>query len=394
MALYAEQSSPGAPGPRPRSCCPPSKDKREGMKELVLHLGMPKTGSSALQVFLARNHAALLARGVDYLPIGEFALGVNGRISAGNGAYLARTLLAPDSPARIPDPDRHRAEFHAALARSTAPIGIVSSELFIDARRAALEGLIGALAERGVAVKALYYIRRHDQFLASAYMQQVKRHGCTDSPETYARVAYRQHPFLKYRTFYGYLSEIFGAENIICRTYEGTVTQGDGLFRDVLAALAISPDGLAFAVPDVNTSLTPKEVAIMLLVNRYKPRMQFSDMVVENTISTGAMKAGIEHHILPQPLIAEVEAFFRDENRAMARDCFKREQLFRAPPYTGPVETIATPSLSFEDLIGFFGGLLVRYDQRFVELDQRLVELGKVIRGLRAELLAPETVRN
>jgi hypothetical protein len=373
---------------------PSSRDKRDRMKELVLHLGMPKTGSSALQVFLARNHAALLARGVDYLEIGEFGLGVKGRISAGNGAYLARTLLAPDSPARIPDPDRHRAEFHAAIARSTARIGIVSSELFIDARRAALEGLIGALRERGVTAKALYYIRRHDQFLASAYMQQVKRHGCTDSPETYARVAYRQHPFLKYRSFYGYLSEIFGPGNIVCRTYEGAVTQGDGLFRDTLAALGIAADGLAFEVPDVNTSLTPKEVAIMLLVNRYKPRMHFSDMVVENTISTGAMKAGMEHHILPQKLVAEVEAYFRDENQAMARDCFQREQLFRTPPYTGPVEAISTPSLSFEDLIGFFGGLMVRYDQRFVELDQRVVELGKVIRGLRAELLAPETVRN
>ncbi len=364
------------------------------MKELVLHLGMPKTGSSALQVFLARNHASLLARGVDYLPIGEFALGVNGRISAGNGAYLARTLLAPESPARIPEPERHRAEFHAAIARSSARIGIVSSELFIDARRDALAALISALGERGVTVKALYYIRRHDQFLASAYMQQVKRHGCTDSPEAYTRVAYRQHPFLKYRSFYGYLSEMFGAENILCRTYEGTVMQGDGLFRDALATLGIAADHLAFEVPDINTSLTPEEVAIMLLVNRYKPRMQFSDLVVENTISTGAMKAGMEHHILPPPLVAEVEAYFHDENQAMARDYFKREQLFRTPPYTGPVEPIATPSLSFEDVIGFFGGLMVRYDQRLVELDQRIIEMGKVIRALRAELLAPEAVRN
>jgi hypothetical protein len=364
------------------------------MKDLVLHLGMPKTGSSALQVFLARNHEALLRRGVDYLPIGEFALGVNGRISAGNGAYLARTLLAPDSPARIAEPERHRAEFAAAIERSGGRIGIVSSELFIDARREALETLIGELREGGITVKAFYYIRRHDQFLASAYMQQVKRHGCTDSPETYVRTAYRQHPFLKYHSFYRYLSEIFGPANVICRTYDGEVTKNNALFHDFLAALGIATDGLVFGVPDVNTSLTPKEVAMMLLINRYKPRMQFSDLVVENAVSTGAMKAGMEHHILPRRLVAEVEEHFRDENRAMAEEYFKRETLFEAPPYTGPVDAIGTPSLAFEDVITFFGGLLVRYDQRIVELDQRIVEMGKVIRALRAEMLASEPVRS
>ncbi len=356
------------------------------MDELVLHLGMPKTGSSALQVFLARNRDALLARGVDYLPIGEFQLGVKGRITAGNGAFLARTLLASDSPARIDEPERHRAEFEAAVANSSARIGVVSSELLIDARQEEIGPLIVGLRERGMAVKALYYIRRHDQFLASAYMQQVKRHGYTDLPETYVRIAYKQHPFLKYHSFYRYLCELFRSGNVICRIYDGAVMQGSGLFHDFLKALGVSAEGLALEVPDVNTSLSPKEVAIMLLINRYHPRMQFSDFVVENAVTSGTMKAGIEHNILPAALLAEVEEYFREENRLMAQEYFGRETLFGARPYSEPAGTAERPELGLEDLITFFGGLMVRYDQRIVELDQRIVELGKVIRLLRNEM--------
>lgn len=362
------------------------------MKELVLHLGMPKTGSSALQVFLARNHAALLARGVDYLRIGEFPLGVSGRISAGNGAFLARTLLPADSPARISEPERHRGEFSEAVEKSPADIGIVSSELFIDGRHEELQKLVAWLSERGIVAKAFYYIRRHDQFLASAYMQQVKRHGYTDYPEAYIQSAYRQHPFLKYHTFYRYLCAIFGAGNVLCRTYDGAVMQGNALFVDFLQALGIAPDGFTFDVRDVNTSLSPKEVAIMLMINRFKPRMQFSDFVVENSVVAGTMKAGMEHHLLSRAMVAEVEAYFRDENTAMAREYFKRERLFGEAPYTGPSDAIAAVSFTFEDLISFFGGLMVRYDQRMVELDQRIVEMGKVIRQLRAEVLGRQPV--
>ena len=110
------------------------------MKQIVLHIGMPKTGTSALQVFLARNHAALKEHATDYFQIGEFNLGLKGSISSGNGSFLARTLLPPNSPAWIADGERYHAEFHAAVRASTADVGIVSSEMFIDAARDYLAG--------------------------------------------------------------------------------------------------------------------------------------------------------------------------------------------------------------------------------------------------------------
>lgn len=56
------------------------------MSTLWLHVGPPKTGTSALQVFFARNAAALRRQGVLY-PWGEAAL--DGAVTSGNGAWLA-----------------------------------------------------------------------------------------------------------------------------------------------------------------------------------------------------------------------------------------------------------------------------------------------------------------
>ncbi len=356
------------------------------MKEIILHIGMPKTGTSALQVFLARNHAALKAHSIDYFQIGEFNLGLKGSISSGNGSFLARTLLPPNAPARIADGAQYHTEFHTAVENSTADIGIVSSELFIDAAREHLERLLASIRNSGITVKALYYIRRHDQFLASAYMQQVKRHGYTDYPETYVRTMYRSTPFLKYHSFYRTLADIFGARNILCRIYDTAIRDEGGLFLDCLSAFGIDGTGFSTDIPAINTSLSPKEVAIMLMINRYHPRMQFSDLVVENAVTSGTMAAGIEHRLLPQRLLEEIESFFRSENAQMAQEYFHRSKLFEIPAFNGPADPIAMASLSFEDVISFFGGLVVRYDQRMVELDQRLNELGRVVRALRAEL--------
>jgi hypothetical protein len=345
------------------------------MRELIFHIGVPKTGSSALQVFFARNHQVLLTRGVDYFRIGDFALGTAGNISSGNGSLVSRSLLPAGSPIGIGDPEPHVKALFAAIEASTSERGLVSSEIFADADLPALTRLVDRVRQIGITPRAFCFVRRQDQFLSSAYMQQVKRHQCTDYPEVHVRRLYRQVKYLRYGSFFRDMTAVFGAGQVAVRVYEEAVAAKAGLFLTFLRACGLDQGGFDTDVKDINTSLTTRNLLMMLLLNKYKPRMNFSDLVVENEITSGAMQSGAQHHLFSDTLAAEIEAFFRDENAALAMEYFARPMLFETAERTGNMQSISRLSLSVEDAVGFLGGVMVRLDARLAAVEQQLHSL-------------------
>jgi hypothetical protein len=347
----------------------------KSLKELIFHIGTPKTGSSALQVFFAKNRHNLLDKHVDYLPIGEYVLGAAGKVSSGNGAYLSRCVLRAGAPARIADGERHIQEFFEAVRRSDADVGIISSELFADAEDQELSAIIADLRKMGIEPRCFYFVRRQVQCLASAYMQQVKRHGCTEQPADYIRRAYKHIRFLRHHSFYLEQCDLFGSPNVMCRTYEAAIQIKKGLLHTILNALGIGADGLDFDVDDVNTSISTREVSIMLLLNRFHPRMKFSDMVIENAAQFGSAASGQIHNFLPHALVEEIDSYFADENSDIAREYFHRSELFAPLTLQSEPQVVSVDDLSMSDLIAFFGGLLVRYDDRLAALEERMAKV-------------------
>jgi len=344
------------------------------LKEVIFHIGTPKTGSSALQVFLAKNRQKLLAKNVDYFSIGEIALGAAGKVSSGNGAYLSRCVLRAGAPARIAVGERHIREFFEAVRSSNAEVGIISSELFADAEDQALSAIIAELRNMSIVPRCFYFVRRQVQCLASAYMQQVKRHGCIEQPVDYVRRAYKHIRFLRHHSFYLEQCDVFGVPNVMCRTYEAAIAAKNGLLNTMLNVLSIDSEGLDFEVDDVNTSISTRELSIMLLVNRFHPRMKFSDMVIENAAQFGSAASGQIHNFLPHALVEEIDRYFADENADLAREYFHRSQLFAPLALQGEPQAVSVDDLAMPDLIAFFGGLLVRYDDRLAALEERLAK--------------------
>ena len=86
------------PGPNP-------DDRR-----LLLHVGMGKTGSSALQVALVRHRDLLARHGVTYPPAPSDAAAARDGVVSGNALPLVRYLVTSKSPRRVaPDALMHEA---------------------------------------------------------------------------------------------------------------------------------------------------------------------------------------------------------------------------------------------------------------------------------------------
>jgi len=80
-----------------RQATGPRSDRSSGPTDvrpraLILHVGPPKTGTSALQVFLAQNSSALKRLGLLYPRLDAFDVGEQGGVASGNGFTLASLM--------------------------------------------------------------------------------------------------------------------------------------------------------------------------------------------------------------------------------------------------------------------------------------------------------------
>jgi len=340
------------------------------MKALVIHAGLPKTGSTALQVFLARNHAALRRQSFDYFRLGEFKEGSAGKISSGNGFLVARSLLPPGDGSATTNPASHLAALTRAIAASPCETGILSSEYFAHADTARLTDWVTALRAAGLRVRLMYFIRDQVQALSSMYVQFVKRSHCRETPEAYVARNFRDIPFLKHASFHKGQCEIFGADNVVCQTYEAATASPGGIGASFLRAIGADPSAMQVDTETVNTGLNPAELAIMRELNKFRPHTRLSDQLIENARQAGNAFAGETYAFLPPDLVREIETFFAAENAELARTCFGRETLFPAIPLGGaPVEI---GEFSRTDIVNVLGGLLIRYDERLAYLESQL----------------------
>jgi hypothetical protein len=341
------------------------------MNKLYIHAGLPKTGSSALQVFLARNADALRIDGIDYLAIGEFAEGAAGKISSGNGAHIARGLLPDGDVNRQDVAASHLTALLGAMASSACETGLMSGEFFASADPVRLRDFVTMLRAQGATPVLVYFVRAQDQMLASMYVQDVKRGCCRQTPEENVRGRYRSEPYLLHATFYKTMRDIFGADHVICRVYEECLDRPDGLRLALMEAVGATTTQGAPGIAQINTGLSAAEIAVMRSLNKYRPRMQFSDLLVENSRQAGRTASGQTHHILQPTLVAEVNRYFAAENAELAQLVFHRDELF-PPPSRLNSEPLSLEDISSQELVDILGGLLVRYDDRLTQLEHRL----------------------
>lgn len=212
-------------------------------RELVLHIGLPKTGTTSIQFALGAHRAALLEHGVHY----PTSPGKNSQ------ELLAASLLGADTHSKHFFPAiwegmapeariaRFRREFHEEL--SNLPLSVrtvlISSEhcsMFLDTP-ALIEKLARVLDPYFDRFQIIAYLRRQDLFEASIYNERLKV-GSLGPPVLFGGGP-KQHPQYDYETVLNRWATVFGEAAITVRIFErSSLLEGD-VINDFLATCGI-----------------------------------------------------------------------------------------------------------------------------------------------------------
>ena len=220
----------------------------------VVHVGLPKTGTTSIQRFLRANAAALAARGAIYsrvpngrvppqdsqLEYGICALAIAGDMvpnRATRAAYgLDDLAAAGDFAARYMEAVQEDVRSHRG-----AELYLVSSEhlgawMRSPAHLEALDGWLGSLFSE---VRYVLYVRRQEDRILSLYSQAL-RAGSTEGLGTFVRAHLR----LDYHEVAALWAGALGRERFDLRLLERDAMAGGDLIEDYCAAAGIDPEGL------------------------------------------------------------------------------------------------------------------------------------------------------
>ena len=153
-----------------------ARDPEPRARRLLLHVGGPKCGSSAIQAALAANSAALAARGV---MLASDRMEAEGGFIHGQVGYFDELKGRPDAAAELAGRFRQLA---VAMDERAADTLVISAENLL-LRAGAADMLIPPARAAGFTPEVVAYVRRCDDFLIAAWQQWgIKTH---DSPEAY-----------------------------------------------------------------------------------------------------------------------------------------------------------------------------------------------------------------
>jgi tetratricopeptide (TPR) repeat protein len=367
--------------PRPRL-------QRNRDRELVLHAGARKTGSSYLQSFFARNLAALEGACIRYPALENLKAAAEGAITSGNAGAFSHTLLNWSPKERYSQEmvDMLWCRFEKALRTNPHPRLLLSSEFFFECPRESLVRIREACDQQGYRCKALIYLRRQDQYVQAMYAQEVKRSHATEGAEAFCRRALETDPRLRYRERLEVFAEVFGADRCVVRPYERSQIKGGDLLQDMLDFLGLPSDG-EYALPEkaINPTPSAEELQFFLAVNADRPSREVSDWILDLFVRSAPPDRFRPLSLIPPDLQREILGRFEEENAWVARRLLGREDgiLFRDPlPEPGASWEAGGP-LTAQSMARIFGALLADLIEERHKTEKTLTELTREMASLK-----------
>ena len=302
----------------------------EAPREVVVHLGGPKTGSTAIQRFLSVASRALAERGILYPDVGLRGFGHHDLAFLIGGGYPEwATPQSRGLNALVGD-------LHTALRRSEHRVVLSSENFFLQPEPERLREAIES-AESGRRVRLLVYLRRQDDLVVSWYNQAVKAQGFSGS---FAECLQKTESLWDFEAQLERWADAFGQDAITVRLYESSQLAGGEVVADLLAELGTDPEGLPAPEHSVNSGLCRELLEFQRQINRLPLTVQEKRRFHREWIELSARTRGTDVFddtpvVGPAGRRAILERFSAG-NRAVARRFFGREELFTEPLPSGP----------------------------------------------------------
>jgi hypothetical protein len=303
---------------------------------LILHIGSPKTGSTALQKALYLNRDALKSQGVSYAEVNLRGYGHHDLAYLLGGGY-------PDFATPQPRPLAELLlELDQALAEPVETVVISSENFYLYPNPGPLkEAIAKSPVSRQVAV--VVYVRRQDELAVSWYNQAVKAQGYTGDFQKHLK------EMLKLWDLEQALKPwvaAFGQESICLRVYEQL---------DILADFSMLT-GIQFEqlpVEPTNTRLVRDLLELQRITNRLplsiQEKRRYHHELMALSRSPDVLELLNDTPLLSPEEARAILAHFEASNQRTARKFLKRDQLFLAPLFDGPTPP-PYPGLKVETL--------------------------------------------
>ena len=238
-------------------------------KSLILHIGMGKTGTTALQVFFSENRRALEKNGISYPKFGE----VSG----------AHHLLSPHVPPFLQGVWEFKSveEWAPKLEKTSAEKILVSSELIAWSNDNLVREFCASI-QKWFEVTVVIYLRRQDNIIMASYNQQLK---AGSQKRSIIDIHQNLVPKFNYESILRPWEETVGAHNIIVRPYEKKQLFSRDIRRDFMRNVLDIEGGESFVFSNrnPNASLSKKAGEYKRLINNIvedkKKNQRFTELL-------------------------------------------------------------------------------------------------------------------
>lgn len=241
------------------------------MKTLYLHIGTPKTGTTAIQYFCAKNRDALEEKGL-FFPDLKFRFPPTHPNRNGH-FYICK--IYDETKKRNPEEEvavREEGVRRLLEAFETHDTVLLSDEGFWNHKAMNAKGwqeFANIWKEHGIQLKLIVYLRRQDAVVQSYWAQQIKERLQMSLADYIAKEKYTYFR-LDYYEQLQMLSQIIGKENLIVRCYEKQQYLGEehSLLSDFLHLFGLNlSDGFIAEDAHKNPSLSGNYLEAKRLLN-------------------------------------------------------------------------------------------------------------------------------